>query len=144
MRNGNETARDHLVENWSGSIGESEADVLLVRGLVRHADDQFYFARDLRITIRPYLFTDFTTEQLKGFARALTCPFLLIVCDERTFPEPQRLRAEFIDIYRQSSSDFRLVRVSGRHHVHLVEPAVVVPHIVDFLFPDLKTPSAKL
>ena len=99
MRNGNETARDHLVENWSGSIGESEADVLLVRGLVRHADDQFYFARDLRITIRPYLFTDFTTEQLKGFARALTCPFLLIVCDERTFPEPQRLRAEVIDSY---------------------------------------------
>jgi len=131
-----EDARERLVKNYGGSIDEKDADVLLKRGLRKLSDeDEYEFTRDLRSTVRPYLFNDFTTEQLKAVARGIVCPFLLIKAKNTSTFEPKELYREFYDIYRDASEDFRYVEVEGRHHVHLSHPELVAPIISNFLFP---------
>ena len=132
-----EEARERLVKNYGGSIDEKDANVLLVRGLRQIGQDEYEFTRDLRTIIRPYLFNDFTTEQLKAVARAIVCPFLLIKAKNTSVFEPKELYREFYDIYRDASERFRYVEVEGKHHVHLSHPEVVAPIIIDFLFPKL-------
>lgn len=130
-----EEARDRLVKNYGGSIDEKDADVLLIRGLRKVGEDEYEFTRDLRSTIRPYLFSDFTTEQLKAVARGIVCPFLLIKAKNASIYEPKELYREFYDIYRDASEDFRYVEVEGKHHVHLSHPELVAPIVSNFLFP---------
>jgi pimeloyl-ACP methyl ester carboxylesterase len=131
-----EDARERVVKNYGGSIDEKDADVLLKRGLRKLSDeDEYEFTRDLRSTVRPYLFNDFTTEQLKAVARGIVCPFLLIKAKNTSTFEPKELYREFYDIYRDASEDFRYVEVEGRHHVHLSHPELVAPIISNFLFP---------
>jgi pimeloyl-ACP methyl ester carboxylesterase len=131
-----EDARERVVKNYGGSIDEKDADVLLKRGLRKLSDeDEYEFTRDLRSTVRPYLFNDFTTEQLKAVARGMVCPFLLIKAKNTSTFEPKELYREFYDIYRDASEDFRYVEVEGRHHVHLSHPELVAPIISNFLFP---------
>lgn len=130
-----EEARDRLVKNYGGSIDEKDADVLLIRGLRKVGEDEYEFTRDLRSIIRPYLFNDFTTEQLKAVARGIVCPFLLIKAKNTSMFEPKELFREFYDIYRDASEDFRYVEVEGKHHVHLSHPELVAPIIINFIFP---------
>ncbi|XP_032782054.1 probable serine hydrolase [Daphnia magna] len=132
-----EEARDKLVKNYGGSIDEKDADILLIRGLrkIKEDSDEYEFTRDLRSTIRPYIFNDFTTEQLKAVARGIVCPFLLIKAKNTSMFEPKELYREFYDLYRDASEDFRYVEVDGKHHVHLSQPELVAPIITNFLFP---------
>ena len=131
-----EDARERLVKNYGGSIDEKDAEILLRRGLRKLSDENEYeFTRDLRSTVRPYLFNDFTTEQLKAVARGIVCPFLLIKAKNTSVFEPKELYREFYDLYRDASEHFRYVEVEGRHHVHLSHPELVAPIISNFLFP---------
>jgi pimeloyl-ACP methyl ester carboxylesterase len=131
-----EDARERLVKNYGGSIDEKDAEILLRRGLRKLSDENEYeFTRDLRSTVRPYLFNDFTTEQLKAVARGIVCPFLLIKAKNTSVFEPKELYREFYDLYRDASEDFRYVEVEGRHHVHLSHPELVAPIISNFLIP---------
>jgi pimeloyl-ACP methyl ester carboxylesterase len=129
-------AREKLVKIYVGSIDEKDAEILLRRGLRKLSDENEYeFTRDLRSTVRPYLFNDFTTEQLKAVARGIVCPFLLIKAKNTSVFEPKELYREFYDLYRDASEDFRYVEVEGRHHVHLSHPELVAPIISNFLIP---------
>ena len=131
-----EDARERLVKNYGGSIDEKDAEILLRRGLRKLSDENEYeFTRDLRSTVRPYLFNEFTTEQLKAVARGIVCPFLLIKAKNTSVFEPKELYREFYDLYRDASEHFRYVEVEGRHHVHLSHPELVAPIISNFLFP---------
>nr|CAH0109488.1 unnamed protein product [Daphnia galeata] len=130
-------AREKLVKIYVGSIDEKDAEILLRRGLRKLSDENEYeFTRDLRSTVRPYLFNDFTNEQLKEVARGIVCPFLLIEAKNSSLVfEPKELYREFYDLYRDASEDFRYVEVEGRHHVHLSHPELVAPIISNFLIP---------
>jgi pimeloyl-ACP methyl ester carboxylesterase len=130
-------AREKLVKIYVGSIDEKDAEILLRRGLRKLSDeDEYEFTRDLRSTVRPYLFNDFTNEQLKEVARGIVCPFLLIEAKNSSLVfEPKELYREFYDLYRDASEDFRYVEVEGRHHVHLSHPELVAPIISNFLIP---------
>lgn len=130
-----EEARDRLVRNYGGSIDDKDAEILLIRGLRKIGENEYEFTRDLRTIVRPYLFNDFTTEQLKAVARGIVCPFLIIKARQSSFYESKELYREFYDIYRDASEDFHFVEVDGRHHVHLTQPELVAPVIEDFIFP---------
>lgn len=135
-----EEARDKLVMNYGESIDKKDAEILLIRGLRRKSQDadQWEYTRDLRTIIRPYLFHDCTTEQIKDVARAITCP-LLIIKAQRSLSLAAELFGEFYEIYRNASRDFRLVEVDGRHHVHLSKPELVAPLIINFISPLLQS-----
>ena len=129
-------AREKLVRNYRGSVDEEHADVLLVRGLRKKAENEYEYNRDPRTVIRPFIFNNFSTEMLKEIARAITCPFLLIRARNSITlagSEPPELLQEFIDIYNSASKDFRCFHVDGRHHVHLTNPDSVAPYICNFL-----------
>ena len=130
-----EKAVEKLVHSYGGSIDEKDAEVLLIRGLKKRSADEWENSRDIRTILRPYLFHDFTTEQLKDVARGIKCPLLIIRAQQPVSYESQELVGEFLSIYRENSSDFRYVEVDGRHHVHLSRPHLVAPHIENFLFP---------
>lgn len=129
-------AREKLVKNYSGSVEAEHADILLARSLRKTGEDEYEYTRDLRTVIRPFLFNDFTTEKLKEIARGIKCPFLLIKAKHSVTSvssERIELHQEFLDIYRNASSDFHFVQVNGTHHVHLTHPEVVAPYICNFL-----------
>lgn len=130
-------ARAKLLKNYKGSVDEKHADILLLRSLKKKSDnDEYEYTRDMRTIILPSIFHDFTTDHLKSIARGISCPFLLITAKNSitsVSSEPRELHAEFVEIYRNASSDFRYVEVEGKHHVHLTHPHIIAPYICDFL-----------
>jgi len=131
-----EQARQKYVESYDGSITAKDADVLLIRGLAKKGPDQYYFTRDLRNVIRPYIFTDFTLEQVRSFSKNISCP-LMIIKARRNFSLKllKEYEDEVLSLYKQSSPDFRFIEVEGTHHVHLGAAHIVAPHICNFLNP---------
>lgn len=129
-------AREKLIKNYKGSVDEKHADILLSRSLIKVGEDEYEYTRDLRTIIPPYVFHDFTTEELKSFACGIKCPFLLIKARNSitsTSSETKELHSEFLDIYRNASEDFRYIEVDGKHHVHLTLPHLVASHIHSFI-----------
>ena len=126
-----------MVKSYLSSIDESDAEILMIRGTRKREgkDNEYEFSRDLRAIVRPFSFTELTTEQLKAMAREISVPFLLIKASNGYSFEPKEMYLEFYDIYRSASEDFRFVTVNGKHHVHLSEPDLVAPHINHFFFP---------
>jgi pimeloyl-ACP methyl ester carboxylesterase len=134
-------ARDRLIKGYKNSITEKDADILLIRGLVKKDDNKYYFSRDLRTNISTFL--PFTAVQVQEMARNICCPFLLILAKGNAYHHNVEPDRELLDIYRSASADFRYVEVNGKHHVHLSQPDVVLPHIVDFLYPK-RNPKSNL
>jgi len=131
-----EKARQKYVESYDGSITAADADILLIRGLSKKGPDEYYFTRDLRNIIRPYIFTDFTSEQISSFSKNISCP-LMIIKAKRKFSVKlvRKYEDELLNLYKKSSPDFRYIEVEGTHHVHLGAAHVVAPFICDFLNP---------
>ena len=134
-------ARDRLIKGYKSSITETDADILLIRGLVKKDDNKYFFSRDLRTNISTFL--PLTAVQIQEMARNICCPFLLIIAKGNTYYHNVKPDSELLDIYRNASADFRYVEVYGKHHVHLSQPDVVLPHIVDFLYPN-RNPKSNL
>lgn len=126
---------DKFVKSYLWSIDEKDAKILLVRGMIRTnpTKDSWRLSRDWRTMVRPYEFNDITIEQARAIAQCIKCPFLLIKAKIDSSLDVDGTNEEFYDIFRATSSDFRLVQVDGRHHVHLSRPELVAPHIIDFI-----------
>lgn len=133
-------ARQSLVDNYKGSVDDKAAEVLLIRGLKKKTDaeDAYEFnISDMRILVRTLTLTE---EQIKVLVTNIRCPLLIIRASNGLKNFTENVLAEYLDIYRSSSQDFRIVDVKGTHHVHLTHPERVAPHIRQFL----STPTSKL
>ena len=132
-------ARDKMVKVYRGLSGleEKDADVLLRRGLrkIGGEEELFEYTWDPRAALRMYLLTD---GQVETMIRAINCPLLLIRPDRGlSWPfDTEQVERRYHEIYRQSSSCFRLIQFPGRHHAHLTHPETVLPHILRFLNED--------
>lgn len=115
-----------------GSVTEDSARIMLRRGLKNCEDGRegFVFTRDLRHKV-PSLY-GFTDEYLEQFAKAITCPHLLIKASGSQHYEDDSIIKRFLDIYSHNEK-FELVTVEGSHHVHLNNPERVVPSISSFI-----------
>lgn len=134
-----ENIRQKYVESYNGSISTEDADILLVRGLAKKGSDEYYFTRDLRNVIRPYIFTDFTREQMRAFSSSISCPLMIIKArTKHLLKSLKEYEDEILSLYRENSPDFRFIEVQGTHHVHLGAAQLVAPFICDFLNPLLK------
>jgi pimeloyl-ACP methyl ester carboxylesterase len=128
-------ARQSLVDNYKGSVDDKAADVLLIRGLKRkaNAEDAYEFViSDMRILVRTLTLSE---EQIKVLIANIRCPLLIIRASNGLKNFTEKVLGEYLDIYRSSSQDFRIVDVEGTHHVHLTHPERVAPHILQFLLP---------
>lgn len=138
-----EEARQSIVENYKGSVDEKAADILLVRSLKKKADAEnaYELPTDLRILVRTLTLSE---EQIKVLVTSIRCPLLIIQASNGLKNFTEEVLKEYLDIYRTSSADFRLVNVDGSHHVHLTHPERVAPHIRDFLLRHASHLTSKL
>ena len=136
-------ARQTLIDNYKGSIDDKAADILLQRGLKRLGghEDAYQFAGDLRVLIHTLTLSE---DQIKVLLRQLSCPYMIILASEGLKNFTDDTLREYLDIYRQSSRDFRLVQIDGTHHVHLTCPERVAPYINEFIKSPSPLPSSKL
>lgn len=70
----------------------------------------------------------FTRGQVVSFLRAVRCPGVLVVAEEG-LPYSREEVAAYVAVL----GGLHIVRVPGRHHVHLDDPAVVAPHLIELL-----------
>ncbi|XP_043645289.1 probable serine hydrolase [Drosophila teissieri] len=121
-----------VLDAYDGSVDEPSVRVLMNRGM-RHnpSKDGYLFARDLRLKIS--LLGMFTAEQTLAYARLIRCRVLNI----RGIPgmkfETPQVYADVIATLRENAAKVVYVEVPGTHHLHLVTPELVAPHVNQFL-----------
>jgi hypothetical protein len=111
-------ARQSLVDHYKGSVDDKAADVLLIRGLKQkaNAEDAYEFViSDMRILVRTLTLSE---EQIKVLIANIRCPLLIIRASNGLKNFTEKVLGEYLDIYRSSSQDSRIVDVEGTHHVH--------------------------
>ncbi|ALC39596.1 kraken [Drosophila busckii] len=115
---------------YDGSVDEPSVHVLMKRGM-RPNKDGYLFARDLRLKVS--MLGMFTSEQTLAYARQIRCKVLNI----RGMPgmkfELTEFYKEVIDTLKEHAGHVEYVEVPGTHHLHLVTPDRVAPHITKFL-----------
>ena len=130
-----QAAKEKMLQQYNNSIDGDEADVLLARGLkkIDGKEDQFEFTWDPRTAVSGFTFT-MTEEQIREMIRKIRCPVLVIKASNGIIKAmlSKEIEKRICDMYSQSSVDFRLVEVEGRHHLHIGHPERVAPHIIDF------------
>ena len=115
-------AADRLCEAVAG-LSREAADVLVARG-THEAEGGVTWRHDPRLRGKSLL--RLTEAHVHAFLRRVTCP-TLVFRPERGWPADEALLQARLDCL----ADGRLLRVPGGHHVHLVDPKVVAPAILD-------------
>ena len=114
------------------TVTDAAVDILLKRGLKRVSpdEDKYTFNRDVRHRM-PIEYV-YTHEELKKLIGEMTCPVLIVKAKRGNFYEPEEVSRDILEVYERNPK-FKYVEVEGLHHVHLNEPEVVAPRILDFL-----------
>ena len=128
-----QAAKEKMLQQYDNSIDGDDADVLLVRGLKKTEGDLYEFSWDPRTLVNGLTFPK-TRDQIRAMVEKIRCPVLIIKPTEGMIEErlSKDVQKELFQDFRQSSVDFRLVEVEGRHHVHIGHPERVAPHIIHF------------
>ncbi|XP_037711548.1 probable serine hydrolase [Drosophila subpulchrella] len=121
-----------VLDAYDGSVDEPSVRVLMNRGM-RHnpSKDGYLFARDLRLKVS--LLGMFTAEQTLAYARQIRCQVLNIRGTPGMKFESPQVYADVIAALRENAGKVVYVEVPGTHHLHLVTPERVAPHINQFL-----------
>lgn len=122
---------DKLIKGYASSITEETAKILLKRGSIKHSNGLYSFNYDPRLKV-PSIF-GMTFEQQKEFANRLNCELMIIKASAGTIYEKQEHYDEMKCLYSKSAKKFIYKEVEGTHHVHLNDPQVVAPLIVEFM-----------
>lgn len=119
-----ETIRSRIAARpWR--LSDAAVDALARRG-AREVDGGWQFTHDPRL--KGDSLVRLTHEQVLSFMRAIDVPTLLVVA-EQGLPYPKEQFEEYVACV----DGIRVVRVPGRHHVHLDEPERVLAPILELL-----------
>ncbi|XP_034101624.1 probable serine hydrolase isoform X1 [Drosophila sulfurigaster albostrigata] len=119
-----------VLDAYDGSVDEQSVKILMKRGM-KPNHEGYLFARDLRLKVS--LLGLFTSEQTLAYARQIRCKVLNIRGVPGMKFEQADFYAEVIDTLKQHAQSVVYVEVPGTHHLHLVTPDRVAPHISQFL-----------
>lgn len=115
------------------SIDRDKAKYLIERGVKKSEKypDKYYFSRDIRIK---YMF-DYLSDQsvCLEMIKRIRIPYLFVKATDKNFSENPKHIKEAISVFQQINPNFRMVNVSGTHHVHLNSPELIAHHIATFL-----------
>lgn len=126
----------------NGSLTRDGAMCLLPRAVeVRSAGGKsgFTFRRDPRLNCPVY--RKFDAPQLLAYLSDIRCRLLIVRAKQRHHTLRCEHDGAFLDMYRESCSDFTYQEVEGDHYVHLTHPGRVAPFIRQLLEPLLPSPS---
>lgn len=122
--------RWHLGTNKS--VGLENIQCLIERGVKQSKKDptKYYFCRDARL--KHVLFNPESKPFVEALVKRLKCPTLYIKAIDSPYSSDQ-FAVEMRDIVERNNENFELQFVPGTHHVHLNNPEVVAPLILNFL-----------
>lgn len=109
-----------------GDMRDDAARLIVARNL-EAVEGGWRWRSDARLAMPSHL--RITEEAAQSIVRAVECPVLLIVAD----PAPPYFTPELRDARMTCLRDGRLVVLPGGHHVHMEQPEVVAPLLLDFL-----------
>lgn len=139
-------ARDRLINGMINEITPEAADILLKRGSIPSSSGKgVMFSRDIRVKATEEL-QKFSHDDLKAFMKRIKCN-MLIVIGSKSFIYKSRtpeVLDDFLNIYRENCSSFKVVKVEGNHFVHLNNPELVAPHVNTFFDEHLNDHLSKL
>ncbi|EDW03461.1 GH11247 [Drosophila grimshawi] len=119
-----------VLDAYGGSVDENAVKVLMERGMKANHSG-FLFARDLRLKVS--LLGLFTAEQTLAYARQIRCKVLNIRGVPGMEFESGDFYSKVIATLKECAGHVVYVEVPGTHHLHLVTPERVAPHITQFL-----------
>lgn len=110
----------------AGSMTRDAARLLVARNLATVAGG-FVWRSDARLTLPTQL--RITEDAARSIVRAVEAPTLLITAD----PAPPYFTPELRDSRMACLRDGRLIVVPGGHHLHMEQPEVIAPLLLEFL-----------
>ncbi|XP_059491048.1 probable serine hydrolase [Neocloeon triangulifer] len=136
IEKGRETTLEKHAEMYSkavmNSLSVEKSKLLMERGTALNPETGlFYLIRDPRHKINFYF--SFPNEVFVEMAKNLRCKILYIHAKKGTiFEHPKVIKAVQVEI--EKATDVEYGEVDGTHHVHMENPELVKPFVLDFLF----------
>jgi len=109
----------------ASGLSEPAARLLVERGL-RRVDGGWSWSSDPRLTLATPL--RFVEAQIQAMLRGIEAPSLVVLAETETPYLPRTL----IDARAACVHDLRVLRLPGRHHLHLEDPAPTARAMLDF------------
>ncbi|XP_063973881.1 probable serine hydrolase isoform X2 [Diachasmimorpha longicaudata] len=123
---------DTVMDAYRGSITKEGAKVLMKRGTQPASlPGKHYFTRDPRLKVS--MLGAFSMDMTNAYAEKITCAYLNIRAKSGLKWDYPNHYQEILNIIKKSASRFEYHEVEGSHHVHLNNPEVVAPIILNFL-----------
>lgn len=124
---------ERMVKGSEGSVSAELAPYLLERAIERAPQhpDKFRFSRDDRLKAMHLMISH--RELALEMARLVRAPHLYIKATESPYYENEQHFEDAIAVLKESNPLFRMVRVEGTHHVHLMNPVPVAREIGAYL-----------
>ncbi|CAB3222470.1 unnamed protein product [Arctia plantaginis] len=114
------------------SLTEEQAEVVLSRSLIRIGDDKFRLSWEPRMKKMPTV--PLSEETLYTVITEHSPPVLIIeASDNKSDVEAKKFAEDIIAKCRLMQPNWSSITVTGGHDVHITNPELIVPHIVQFL-----------
>ena len=109
-----------------GDMSEAAARLIVERNL-EAVEGGWRWRSDARLVLPSHL--RITEEAALSIVRAVEAPTLLITAD----PAPAYFTPDMRDARVAQLRDGRLIVLRGGHHLHMEQPEIVAPHLLEFL-----------
>lgn len=109
-----------------GDMSEAAARLIVERNL-EAVEGGWRWRSDARLALPSHL--RITEEAALSIVRAVEAPTLLITAD----PAPPYFTPDMRDARVAQLRDGRLIVLPGGHHLHMEQPEIVAPHLLEFL-----------
>ena len=125
-------AKARMMEGLTSFFGKENMtpdglDCLVPRGIKEVGPDQYVFTRDMKLYVLGS-FQHWTQDLLLDFANQITCPHLIVLCDQGLLSRSQEDRKSavqpILDQFKLNPK-FTCQEIESTHHAHLTHPELM-------------------
>lgn len=102
--------------------------------IIRQSDtdpSKYYFTRDNRLKVGSLV--GFQHADILEYAKRIKCPMMFMKATNSPYFEDKQNFIDVVEILKTHNKYFQLVSVQGTHHVHINNPELVAPLVLNFL-----------
>ncbi|CAG9783694.1 unnamed protein product [Diatraea saccharalis] len=128
--------KDEIAKKWhlgtNKSVSLESTQYLMKRGLKQSSKDpnKYYFSRDSRLKYS--MFKPENKQFVEALVRRLKCPTLYVKAIDSPYASDE-FSVQMREIIEQNNENYEIHFVPGTHHVHLNNPELIAPLILNFL-----------
>jgi len=115
------------------SISLESSRLLMERGTAKNPETGLYtITRDPKI--KSSFYYSFPNEFLVEMAKNIRCKILVLRATKGLVFEHPRVIKAVQDEMQKAAESMEIVEVEGKHHVHMDQPEIVAPYVLNYLF----------